>query len=89
MEEEKLRKNTESITNAMNTRDASVVQLSEDDMSKGGSDELTVEEATQLLERLDVDTVTAAYINGNKEPWHALNSALVRLGAAELPPPTR
>ena len=75
----------ENLMGAINKRDGAMIQLDDSKISKDGDGQvLTQKEATEYLEKIDMDYIRAEEMRGNLEPLKKANAALVRLEAEPL-----
>lgn len=80
---EEKRRDTSAVVDAINRRDNSVVQLDESQMSEG-SDTLTEEKATEILQYADVETAMQKAMMGDTDVLNRINAALTRLGRSPI-----
>ena len=75
------------ITSVLNKRDTGVVTMDES-LTQGGSegDEITQDQATQILENTDMEEAILAYRQGNKTPFDNINKARARWNMPPLDP---
>jgi hypothetical protein len=79
------RKSTEGLIEAINKRDAGVVQLDESALSSSGKGQvLTEEDALKILKTVDSEDAIRMKMNGNDEAFNKINAALIRLGQNPL-----
>jgi hypothetical protein len=79
------RKNTEGLIEAINKRDAGVVQLDESALSSSGKGQvLTEDDAIKILNTIDSTDAMRMKMNGNDDAFNKINAALVRLGQKPL-----
>jgi hypothetical protein len=79
------RKSTEGLIEAINKRDAGVVQLDESALSSSGKGQvLTEEDALKILKTVDSEDAIRMKMNGNDEAFNKINAALIRLGQKPL-----
>jgi hypothetical protein len=79
------RKSTDGLIEAINKRDAGVVQLDESALSSSGKGQvLTEEEARKILKTIDSSDAIREKMNGKPELYNKINAALIRLGENPL-----
>lgn len=79
------RKSTEGLIEAINKRDAGVVQLDESALSSSGKGQvLTEDDALKILRTVDSEEAIRMKMNGNDEAFNKINAALIRLGQKPL-----